>query len=225
MDTSFCLDVLDDALRNGGQRSSTPTRGAIHQRGVYRQAGSRGRAHQHGWPRALVGQRVRRALWRSLKCEEVHLKAGACPRTGRRPAPWPMVSRRVSASTNGYASTTRADRTKPWVTRHRRQRGRPRSALWICRCARTTLARRPQPHRANDSRPWSTFDEEGERPSPYQRAPCGPESRVHRSRAAHDIEPKLSKSAFHCSLKFHDYPSRLLNGSIWRRQWSGNVAH
>jgi len=107
-------------------------------------------------------------LWRSLKCEEVHLKAGACPRTGRRPAPWPMVSRRVSASTNGYASTT--------------------------------------------------FDEEGERPSPYERAPCGHESQVHRSRAAHDIEPKRSKSSLHCSLKVHDCPSRLLNGSIWRRQ-------
>ena len=156
-------------------------------------------------------------LWRSLKCEEIHLKAGACPRTGRRPAPWPMVSRRVSASTNGYASTTRADRTKPWVTRHRRQRGRPRSALWICRCTRTTLARRPQLHSANN-RPWSTFDEEGERPSPYERAPCGHESQVHRSRAAHDIEPKRSKSSLHCSLKVHDCPSRLLNGSIWRRQ-------
>ena len=55
-------------------------------------------------------------LWRSLKCEEVHLKAGACPRTGRRPAPWPMVSRRASASAIGYASTTTADRTRPWAT-------------------------------------------------------------------------------------------------------------
>ena len=27
-------------------------------------------------------------LWRSLKCEEVHLKADACPRAGRRPDPW-----------------------------------------------------------------------------------------------------------------------------------------
>ena len=88
MDTSFCLDALDDALRKGGQRSSTPTRGTIHQCGIYRRARSRGRAHQHGWPRALVGQRVRRALWRSLKCEEVHLKAGACPRAGRRPDLW-----------------------------------------------------------------------------------------------------------------------------------------
>ena len=116
MDTSFCLDALDDALRKGGQRSSTPTRGTIHQCGIYRRARSRGRAHQHGWPRALVGQRVRRALWRSLKCEEVHLKAGACPRAGRGPDPWPMVSRRASASANGYASTTTADRTRPWAT-------------------------------------------------------------------------------------------------------------
>ena len=119
------------------------------------------RISMDGCGRWLDNVFVERVL-RRLKCEEVHLKAGACPRAGRGPDPWPMVSRRASASANGYASTTTADRT--------------------------------------------------------ERALCGPESRVYRSRAAHDIEPKLSKSAFHCRLKVRDCPSRLLNGSIWRRQ-------
>ena len=109
-------------------------------------------------------------LWRSLKCEEVHLKAGACPRAGRGPDPWPMVSRRASASANGYASTTTADRT--------------------------------------------------------ERALCGPESRVYRSRAAHDIEPKLSKSAsFHCRLKVHDCSVSSLERVNLEETVSGNVAH
>jgi putative transposase len=70
MDISFCLDALDDALSKDGQRSSNTTRGHNSPACVYRQAGSRGRARQHGRPRAL------------------HLKAGACPRAGRRPDPW-----------------------------------------------------------------------------------------------------------------------------------------
>src|SRR6516225_1754539 len=40
----------------------------------------------------------------------------------------PMVSKRVSASASGSASTTLAGRTKLWVTRPRRHRGRPKSA-------------------------------------------------------------------------------------------------
>src|SRR6516164_2119840 len=81
----------------------------------------------------------------------------------------PMVSKRVSASASGSASTTTAGRTKLWVTRPRRHRGRPKSAPWICRCAWTTLARRPQLHRANNSRRWFESDQEKERPSPYER--------------------------------------------------------
>jgi putative transposase len=30
-------------------------------------------------------------LWRSVKYEEVYLRAGACPRAGRRPDPWDSV--------------------------------------------------------------------------------------------------------------------------------------
>src|SRR6516165_7655553 len=83
----------------------------------------------------------------------------------------PMVSKRVSASASCSASTTLAGRTKLWVTRPRRHRGRPKSAPWICRCAWTTLARRPQLHRANNSKRWDTSDEEEERPSPYEPTP------------------------------------------------------
>src|SRR5438270_13386242 len=53
-----------------------------------------------------------------------------------------------------------------------------RRALWICRCAWTTLARRPQLHRANNSKTRWRFDEEEERPSPYQPTPMVP-TRVH----------------------------------------------
>src|SRR6516164_463130 len=84
----------------------------------------------------------------------------------------PMVSKRVSASASGSASTTLAGRTKLWVTRPRRHRGRPKSAPWICRCAWTTLARRPQLHRANNSGRWFESDQEKERPSPYERTPA-----------------------------------------------------
>src|SRR6516165_12114533 len=84
----------------------------------------------------------------------------------------PMVSKRVSASASGSASTTIAGRTKLWVTRPRRHRGRPKSAPWICRCAWTTLARRPQLHRANNSGRWFESDQEKERPSPYERTPA-----------------------------------------------------
>jgi hypothetical protein len=48
--------------------------------------------------------------------------------------------------------TMMTGRIKPWVTKPRRQCGRPGRALWICRCAWTTAARRPQRHRANNSK-------------------------------------------------------------------------
>jgi hypothetical protein len=50
------------------------------------------------------------------------------------------------------------------------RRGRPRWAFWVYRCAWTTVARRPQLHRANNRKTWYTSDGEEERPSPYKRA-------------------------------------------------------
>src|SRR5262252_181311 len=67
--------------------------------------------------------------------------------------------------------TTSAGCTRPWATKLRRRRGRPRRALWICRCAWTTLARRPQLHRANNSKTRYISDEEEERPSPHKPTP------------------------------------------------------
>jgi len=69
---------------------------------------------------ALVGQRVRRAAVAQLKCEEVHLKAGACPRAGRRPDPWAMVSRRASASAQWFRFYDDSRPHRPWATRRRR---------------------------------------------------------------------------------------------------------
>ena len=65
--------------------------------------------------------------------------------------------------------TTIAGHARLWRTKLRRPRGRPRSALWICRCAWTTLTRRPQLHRASNSKTWYSSDEEQEQPSPYER--------------------------------------------------------
>ena len=45
------------------------------------------RISMDGCGRWLDNVFVERVL-RRLKCEEVHLKAGACPRAGRRPDPW-----------------------------------------------------------------------------------------------------------------------------------------
>ena len=48
------------------------------------------------------------------------------------------------------------------------------TAVWpegVGRCAWTTPGRRPQFHRANDSKTWYLSDEEEKRPSPYERTP------------------------------------------------------
>src|SRR6516164_1323256 len=82
-----------------------------------------------------------------------------------------MVLRHASASAKGSVSTMSAGRTRLWATKLRRRRGRPRRALWICRCAWTTLARRPQPHRANHSKTWYKSDGQRERSSPYEHVP------------------------------------------------------
>jgi hypothetical protein len=50
------------------------------------------------------------------------------------------------------------------------RRGRPRWAFRVYPRAWTTVARRPQLHRANNRKTWYTSDGEEERPSPYKRA-------------------------------------------------------
>jgi transposase InsO family protein len=91
MDTSFCVDALEDALRNGRPGIfNTDQRGSIHQRRLYRQAGSRGGVDQHGRPQGLVGQCLRRA-------------PVAQPEIRRGAPSMPMLSRRAAASANGSA--------------------------------------------------------------------------------------------------------------------------
>jgi putative transposase len=115
MDTSFCLDALEDALTKGrpeifntyqgAQFTSTPFSDKLETAGVRISMDGRGR-----WLDNVFVER----LWRSLKYEEVPLKAYA------------NGSGHVSASASGSASITSADRTRPWVTRRRRRPGRPR---------------------------------------------------------------------------------------------------
>jgi hypothetical protein len=99
-------------------------------------------------------------LWRSLKYEEVHLKAYANR----------LEVRIGIGQWFRFYNDSRPHQALGYKTR--RHRGRPKSAPWICRCAWTTLARRPQLHRANNSRTWFESDQEKERPSPYQRTPA-----------------------------------------------------
>lgn len=89
MDTSFCLDALEDALRKerpeifntdqGAQFTSAAFTDKLEAAGVRISMDGRGR-----WLDNVFVERP----WRSLKYEEVRLKAGACPRAGRRPDPW-----------------------------------------------------------------------------------------------------------------------------------------
>jgi transposase InsO family protein len=60
-----------------GRRSSTRPRGAVHQRGLYRQAGNRWGTDQHGRRERRLDDVFVERLWRSLKYEEVHLRASA----------------------------------------------------------------------------------------------------------------------------------------------------
>jgi putative transposase len=96
MDTSFCLDALEDALRKGRpeifntdqgvQFTSAAFTGTLQSAAVRISMDGRGR-----WLDNVFVER----LWRSLKYEEVHLKAYI-----------PTASRRASASASGSASTT-----------------------------------------------------------------------------------------------------------------------
>jgi hypothetical protein len=139
MDTSFCLDALEDALGkerpevfNTHQGRNSPAR---HSPICWKCRG----ADQHERPRTLVGQRLRRAPVGQLKYVEVHLKAYA---DGLAPP--------SSASASGSVFITSVRRNRPRAIKRGRWRGRPRWTLWICRCARTTLARRLKLRGANN---------------------------------------------------------------------------
>jgi hypothetical protein len=62
MDTSFCLDALEDALRKGRPEIFNTDQGAQFTSVAFTaKLGTAGVQIQRGWPRALVGQRLRRA--------------------------------------------------------------------------------------------------------------------------------------------------------------------
>jgi len=72
---SFCIEALQEALeRYDARRSSTPTRAPSHLRGFTGMltSAASGSAWTDG---AVAGQRLHRASWRSVKYEEVYLKA------------------------------------------------------------------------------------------------------------------------------------------------------
>ena len=89
MDSAFCVEALEEALngtvgyqRNAEYSQHRPRR-AIHQRRVHRQAGGGGdRDLMDGRGRFMDNIFIER-LWRSIKYEEVHLKAYADGREAR----------------------------------------------------------------------------------------------------------------------------------------------
>jgi transposase InsO family protein len=126
MDSSFCLDALEDALRKGRPEIFNTDQGAQFTSAAFtdKLEAAGVRISMDGRGRWLDNVFVERLL-RSLKHEEVRNE------------------RRLHQA---------------WATKPRRRRGRPRSALWICRCAWTTLAHRPQLHRANNRKTWYSAD-------------------------------------------------------------------
>ena len=62
MEVDFCLDALEEALaRHGRPEIFNTDRQPVHQRGVHRPAAGQLDPDQHGWPRLVARQRVRRA--------------------------------------------------------------------------------------------------------------------------------------------------------------------
>jgi len=85
MDAGFCIAALDEAQGRGTARRQylTPIRRAVHQRRLHRQARGRSIAiSMDGRGRFMDNIFIER-LWRSIKYEEVHLKAYADGREAR----------------------------------------------------------------------------------------------------------------------------------------------
>ena len=84
MDTSFCVAALEEALGKGRRRYSTPTRGVSSPVRPFTQTlqEQRVQVSMDGKGRYLDNIFVER-LWRSIKYEEVYLKAYQDRRRGR----------------------------------------------------------------------------------------------------------------------------------------------
>ena len=75
LDGAFCIAALEEDP--AGERAGDfqyGSRGTVYEPGVHELSGVARRGDQHGRPRPGVGQRVRGALWRTVKYEEVYLK-------------------------------------------------------------------------------------------------------------------------------------------------------
>ncbi|MBV8456243.1 MAG: IS3 family transposase, partial [Acetobacteraceae bacterium] len=160
MDTGFCVAALQDALRKGrpeifntdlgAQFTSAAFTDKLETAGIRISMDGRGR-----WLDNVFVER----RWRSLKYEEVHLKAysnGLEARIGIGQL-FRFYNERRLHQALGYKTP---------------------AAAWAAEVSPvdlplrlTTLARRPQLHRANNSKTWYISDEEEERPSPYQPTP------------------------------------------------------
>ena len=64
MDTSFCIEALEEALSRNGKPEifNTDQGGPVHQRSLYRAVKRRRHRNQHGWQGTLVRQRLHRAV-------------------------------------------------------------------------------------------------------------------------------------------------------------------
>ena len=121
LDTAFCVEALQDAMDRHGQPeifntdqgvqfTSADFLDELEARGV--------RISMDGKGRFLDNIFIER-LWRSLKYEEVFIKA------------YGSVARRAGASAGGWRSTTTSGCTRRWATGRRAKCSR-RTSLWIC---------------------------------------------------------------------------------------------
>ena len=159
MDTSFCLDAVEDALRKGrpeifntdqgAQFTATAFTDRLQVAGVRISMDGRGR-----WLDNVFVER----LWRSLKYEEVHLKAyanGLEARIG--------IGQWLRFYNDSRPHQSLA--TKP----RRRMGGRGGPVDLPPRLDDAGAS--PTTPQANNRKTWYTSDEEEERPSPYEPTP------------------------------------------------------
>ena len=85
IDTAFCLEALQEALATFGKPEifNTDQGRAVHQHGLHRPASRRWHTHLDGRTRRWIDNVFIERVWRSLKYEEVHLKAYAGGREAR----------------------------------------------------------------------------------------------------------------------------------------------
>ena len=161
MDTSFCLDALEDALRRGRPEIFNTDQGAQFTSAAFtdKLEATGVRISMDGRGRWLDNVFVE-LLWRSLKYEEVDLKAYANGLEARSDiGQWfRFYNERRPHQASGYKTPGAA-----WAAEV--------SPVDLPLCL-DDLARRLQLHRANDSKTWYTSDEEEERPSPYEPTPA-----------------------------------------------------